>query len=104
MENLLSNAMKYGTPRRPILVEIRATSERVHVAVTNEGRGIAPEDLPRLFSRFVRTEDATRGTVKGIGLGLYIAQELVIAHGGEIGAESVPGGRTTFHFTIPIQG
>jgi PAS domain S-box-containing protein len=104
MENLLSNAMKYGTPRRPILVEMRATSEHVHVAVTNEGRGIAPEDLPRLFSRFVRTEDATRGTVKGIGLGLYIAQELVIAHGGEIGAESVPGGRTTFHFTIPIQG
>ncbi len=96
--------MKYGAPRRPIVVEIGATLEQVRVAVTNEGAGIAPEDLPRLFGRFVRAKDATRGAVKGNGLGLYIARELVAAHGGQIAAESVPGERTTFRFTIPIQG
>jgi two-component system sensor histidine kinase BaeS len=73
----------------------------VSVAVTNEGAGIAPEDLPRLFGRFVRTDDAARGTVKGIGLGLYIVRELVAAHGGDITAHSTPGHRTTFRFTIP---
>jgi PAS domain S-box-containing protein len=102
LENLVSNATKYGAPERPIVIEIGATPGSVHVAVTNEGTGIAPDELPRLFSRFVRTEDAARGRVKGIGLGLYITRELVAAHGGEITAESVPGERTTFRFTIPI--
>lgn len=102
MENLVSNAMKYGAPKRPIDVTIGATAEQVRVAVTNEGAGIAPQDLPHLFDRFVRTEDTRRGKMKGIGLGLYIARELVTAHGGEISAESVPGERTTFRFTVPI--
>jgi len=102
MENLLSNAKKYGASQRPIVVEMGATPEQVHVAVTNEGAGIAKEDVPRLFGRFVRAEDATRDTVKGIGLGLYITRELVTAHGGEIAVESVPGGLTTFRFTIPV--
>ena len=72
------------------------------VAVTNEGQGIAPPDLRRLFHRFVRAEGSGRGAVKGVGLGLYIASELVKAHGGEIDAESVEGGRTTFRFALPI--
>jgi signal transduction histidine kinase len=103
MENLLSNAMKYGAAGRPIVVEIGVAADRVGVAVMNEGPGIAPEDLPRLFCRFTRTEGATRLGVKGVGLGLYISRELVTAHGGEITAESVPGGWTTFRFTIPIE-
>ncbi len=104
MENLLSNAMKYGAAGRPIVVEIGVAADRVGVAVMNEGPGIAPEDLPRLFCRFTRTEGATRLGVKGSRLGLYISRELVTAHGGEITAESVPGGWTTFRFTIPIRG
>ena len=67
MENLVSNAMKYGAPYRPIDIEIGKTPERVRVAVTNEGAGIAPEDVPRVFGRFVRTEDARRGAVNGAG-------------------------------------
>lgn len=105
IENLVSNAMKYGVPRRPIVIEIGATPEQVYVAVTNDGPGIAAEDLPRLFGRFVRAENVpggSRGSAKGIGLGLHIARELVTAHGGELSVESVPGARTTFRFTIPI--
>jgi PAS domain S-box-containing protein len=103
LENLLSNAAKYGTEGAPIVVEVGATADRVHVSVTNEGQGIAPEDLQRLFGRFVRTQDAKRSTVKGIGLGLHVAHALVTAHGGEMTAESVPGGLTTFRFAIPIR-
>jgi PAS domain S-box-containing protein len=103
MENLLSNAMKYGEARRPIVVVVGATADRVRVAVTNEGAGIAPEDLARVFARFVRTDGAKRGGATGVGLGLYIAHGLVAAHGGEITAESVPGERTTFRFAIPIE-
>jgi PAS domain S-box-containing protein len=103
IENLLSNAMKYGALRRPIVVDVGATPDRVRVAVTNEGAGIAPEDLPHVFARFVRTDQAKRGGVTGVGLGLYIAHELVVAHGGEITAESIPGGRTTFRVALPIR-
>jgi PAS domain S-box-containing protein len=103
IENLLSNAMKYGTRGRPIVVDLGATPDRVHVAVTSEGAGIAPDDLPRVFARFVRTDGAKPGGATGLGLGLYIAHELVVAHGGEITAESAPDGRTTFRFAIPIQ-
>ena len=102
MENLLSNAMKYGAAGRPIVVEIGVIADRVSVAVTNEGSGIPPEDLPRLFDRFTRAEEVRRGAARGVGLGLYIAHELVAGHGGEVTAESVLGGLTTFRFTIPI--
>jgi PAS domain S-box-containing protein len=99
LENLLSNAVKYGAVATPILVEIDTTRDDVAVAVTNEGPGIDPVELPHLFNRFYRVEGGAR--VKGVGLGLYIARELVEAHGGHVAAVSAPGGTTTFRFTIP---
>ncbi len=102
MENLLSNAVKYGTNVEPIVVTLGATPDETSVSVSNAGPGIPPDDLPRLFGRFVRVDDG-KGTIKGIGLGLHITRELVNAHGGEITAESVPGRRTTFRFTIPTK-
>ena len=102
VENLLTNAVKYGAPETPIVVTVGATKEHVAVAVTNEGAGIAPEDLARLFHRFARAEEGEHAAVKGVGLGLHIARELVRAHGGEITVDSVPGAATKFRFTIPI--
>jgi PAS domain S-box-containing protein len=99
LENLLSNAIKYGATVTPIVVEIDATGADVCVSVTNEGAGIEPSDLPNLFNRFYRVEGGRRA--KGVGLGLYIARELVEAHGGSMTAESLPGGTTTFRFTLP---
>jgi PAS domain S-box-containing protein len=99
VENLLSNAVKYGASESPILVEIDTTGPQVSVSVTNEGAGIDPADLPHLFNRFYRVEGGAR--VKGVGLGLYIARELVEAHGGRIAADSLPGGTTWFRFTLP---
>jgi signal transduction histidine kinase len=91
LDNLLSNALKYGAAGTPITVNVEARQDEVAVSVTNSGSGIAPEELPRLFRRFHRTDEARRSGVKGIGLGLYITRELVEAHGGRIDAESEPG-------------
>lgn len=104
MDNLLTNALKYGDRGTPICVdvEVQTGAGRVSVAVTNQGPGIAPDRLPYLFGRFQRAHDAQRRGVTGIGLGLYITRELVEAHQGQIVAESVPGATTTFRFTLAL--
>jgi PAS domain S-box-containing protein len=101
MENLLTNAIKYGDAGSPIAVDVENTATAVTVSVTNRGPGISPGDLPHLFGRFARGRDTQRRGTKGIGLGLYITRELIEAHHGQIGAESVPGESTTFRFTLP---
>jgi signal transduction histidine kinase len=103
VDNLLSNAAKYGDPGSDIQLQIERSDTEVAISITNHGRGIVPEDLPRLFTRFYRTREAQTGPVAGLGLGLYIAKGLVEAHGGKIRAESVPGQTTTFHFTLPLR-
>jgi PAS domain S-box-containing protein len=101
LDNLLSNAGKYGRPDTEIRIDCLDRGEMLEVVVTNQGPGIPAEELPQLFSRFGRTRDARADRTPGIGLGLYIARGLVEAHGGRIWAESVPGATTSFHFTIP---
>ena len=98
--NLISNAAKYGQPNEEISIDLAKHDSAYAVAVVSRGRGIALADMPRLFHRFSRS-DTTRGSIPGLGLGLYISRCLVEAHGGRIWAESVPGETTTFYFTIP---
>jgi PAS domain S-box-containing protein len=102
LENLLTNAMKYGKPGTSIAVAIEPQSDAVAVAVSSVGDPIAQEELPRIFDRYHRTAAARRGGAKGAGLGLYITRSLVEAHGGRITAESTPAGTTTFRFTLPV--
>jgi signal transduction histidine kinase len=101
LSNLLSNAAKYGDPETPIDVRVERESARVQITVTNEGPGIAPDEIPRLFSRFARTRSAQAGTAPGLGLGLYICHGIVEAHGGELRVDSIPGEKTHFSFTLP---
>jgi signal transduction histidine kinase len=101
--NLVSNALKYGAPDRPVDIEIRRAGPDAVVAVTNEGAGIPPDEAPHVFERYVRTRGARAGRVTGTGLGLYIARGLVEAHGGRIEVESVPGAKTTFRVSLPAQ-
>ncbi|WP_375768528.1 ATP-binding protein [Archangium gephyra] len=101
LTNLLSNAVKYGAPHTPIDVEVIRLEDELRVSVSNEGPGIAPEELPQLFRRFHRTAGSHKQAA-GIGLGLYICKGLIEAHGGRLWASSTPGRRTTFSFSLPV--
>ena len=72
------------------------------VSVRDTGTGIAPEHLPYVFDRFYRADKSRARQTGGAGLGLAIAKQLVVAHGGSISAESAPGPGTTFTFTLPV--
>ncbi len=103
LANLISNAIKYGDQTNDIEVHLAGDHEAVRISVTNRGKGIAPEDLPRLFERFSRRREDRKAGVPGLGLGLYIAKGLVDAHAGRLWVESVPDKTTSFHFTLPTR-
>jgi signal transduction histidine kinase len=100
--NLLGNAAKYGEPGTEIRVRVEYREDAVEVTVTNSGVGIPEDDLPKIFDRFFRGREVREGSKSGLGVGLYISRGLVEAHGGRMWAESVPGEKTTFHFTLPL--
>ncbi len=98
--NLLDNAQKSSPAVEPIEVELRAQDGQAQVCIRDHGAGIAEESLERIFDKFVRE----RGdTVSGTGLGLYIARQILDAHGGRIWAESEPGEGATFHVSLPLR-
>ncbi|HEV8636011.1 MAG TPA: ATP-binding protein [Chloroflexota bacterium] len=98
--NLVQNARRYATPERPVRVAVRAEGGRVRVTVADDGPGIPPQHLERVFEPFRRLEAGGTGT----GLGLAICRAIVEAHGGRIWAESPlhDGRGTAVHFTLPI--
>ncbi|HYS80068.1 MAG TPA: ATP-binding protein [Anaeromyxobacteraceae bacterium] len=101
LSNLVANALKY-TPRGGS-VEVTAVEGEgsVRFEVKDSGSGIAPEHHERIFEKFFRVSGAPSG---GVGLGLYLAREIVEAHGGRIGVESAPGLGSRFWFTVPRAG
>ena len=101
LQNLITNAIKYSPRGGRILVRASAEGGQVTVSVQDQGLGIPAEDLPQLFERFYRAAGA-RG-LEGSGLGLYICQGIISAHGGRIWASSEgPGRGSTFSFTLPV--
>jgi signal transduction histidine kinase len=97
LTNLVENAAKYGSPKG-MKVTGAVEGSTVSVAVRDTGEGIPAEDLPRVFTKFFRRD---HGRPTGTGLGLWISQGLVEAHGGELIAESIVGRGSTFRFTLP---
>ncbi|MFL5310499.1 MAG: PAS domain S-box protein [Myxococcales bacterium] len=97
--NLLSNAVKYGGGH-PVTVRMERVADRVRIAVVDGGIGIAPADLPRIFTRFQRA--APVRNYGGLGLGLYIAKHIVEAHGGRIEVSSQPDHGSTFVVDLPV--
>lgn len=100
--NLLTNAMKYSPEGSEIIVRVAPHVGEARVSVVDHGVGIPREALPRLFDRFYRVEGGT-DRVPGLGLGLYISQRIVEAHGGRIDVESTPGHGSTFTVALPMQ-
>jgi signal transduction histidine kinase len=101
LQNLLTNGIKYAPDGGIVTVQVNADPRDATVSVSDQGLGIAPEELPHLFDRFYRIA-RTRG-LEGSGLGLYICQGIIAAHGGSIWADSAGLGRgSTFAFRIPF--
>lgn len=109
--NLITNAAKYSPRGGEIRLSVTEDAELppdhppgrfLRIAVSDQGIGIAPEDLPRIWERFFRVDNSNTRRIGGTGLGLSIAKALVELHGGRIWAESRLNKGSTFYFTLPV--
>jgi len=101
--NLLANALRFSPAgsRVEVRVEPATGDGPVTVTVRDHGPGIAEADLPLIWDRFHKADKARQRTDSGAGLGLAIAREIVVAHGGEVSAANAPDGGAVFGFTLP---
>lgn len=102
LENLATNAVKYGEPGTPITLSVHASVNRAGLRVLNLGPGLGPEEQVRLFRHFERGPEAERGTHPGWGVGLTVVRGVVEALGGTIGVSSTPNSGTTFSIDLPL--
>jgi len=100
--NLLSNAIKYSDPGGSVTVRAEKHEEELLFQVSDRGIGMSPEAMQHIFERFYRVEDNPARS--GTGLGLYIAKQIVEAHGGRIRVESKINEGSTFSFNLPFNG
>lgn len=99
--NLLDNAIKYSDEGGRIDVSVQSTPRSVVIAVRDQGCGIPPEHLPRVFERFYRVDRARSRKLGGTGLGLSIVKHIVNVHHGKVTVESAPGRGSTFSIQLP---
>lgn len=107
LANLLSNAVKFSPPKAKIILAVAETEDkrRVRISVADEGCGIHENELPQVFERLYQAKvEGEQQMEAGLGLGLSIAREIVLLHGGSIWAESFLGRGSTFNFELPIEG
>ena len=102
LENLVSNAIKYGGTGGHVRVSAQRADDAITCSVWNEGPGFAHADAERLFRRFSRLRDDRSDTRPGTGLGLFVSRKIVERHRGRIWAESDPGHWARFSFTLPV--
>lgn len=102
LTNLVSNAIKYSPNGGEVIISTSYEEGIAKVSVQDEGIGMTEETAKHVFEKFYRVRDKRVETFPGIGLGLYIAAEIVKMHGGMIWVVSEPGKGSTFYFTIPI--
>ncbi len=104
LSNLVENAIKYGKLRGTVSVSASlAPPDQVEVSVRDDGPGIPPEALERVFERFFRVDKARSREQGGTGLGLSIVKHIVQGHGGRVWAKSDPGNGATIYFTLPLE-
>lgn len=100
--NILDNAIKYNVKNGAVNVAIEPSGKNVKVSISDTGIGIPKENLGKIFQKFYRSENAQAAEPNGSGLGMYIAKNIIEAHGGKISVESIIGRGTTFWFTLPL--
>jgi len=102
ISNLISNAVKYSSNGTLIEISCHVNGNNVIVSVKDEGMGIKPQDLTRIFDRYHRIEDHHTRHISGFGIGLYLSAEIVQRHDGKIWAESEIGKGSAFYFSLPL--
>jgi PAS domain S-box-containing protein len=102
INNLLTNAIRYAPGSNQIIILLSYEKNYVKVGVRDFGVGIPPEKLKQIFSRFYRVEEASPN-ISGLGIGLYLSEEIITRHHGKIWAESELGVGSTFWFTLPLE-
>jgi PAS domain S-box-containing protein len=103
VDNLLTNAIKFSDAGTVVHVRLNAEGETATIEVEDEGMGVSPEELKRLFDRLFRTRSAVESQIQGTGLGLTIVKSVVEAHEGSVSVRSVEGQGTTFSIELPVQ-
>lgn len=103
LNNLIDNAIKYNQAGTVVKVRSADLGQYVEVVVEDNGAGIDPKQMDRLFKKFSRAEKGTSERVKGTGLGLYLAKYFIELHGGDIEVESKLGEGTRFRFRLPVR-
>lgn len=102
LSNLVNNAAKYSHRESIIRLLLRVSGGNAHFFVKDQGEGIPPDEPKDLFQLFTRAGSQRSGTVDGSGIGLYVCEKIVRAHGGRINLHSELGNGTTVHFWIPL--
>ncbi|MEU4402457.1 ATP-binding protein [Micromonospora orduensis] len=99
--NLVENAINYSAEDTSVRVTLRGGEEHVEIAVADQGIGIAPNDVDRIFERFYRADQARSRSTGGTGLGLAIVKHIASNHGGRVEVSSTLGGGSTFTLRLP---
>jgi signal transduction histidine kinase len=103
LRNLLSNAAKYSPKGTPIELRVIGKEGRVRVEIADQGRGIHPDDVPRIFEKFGRGNDREKHKTPGVGLGLYLSQRIVRRHGSELTVQTRVGEGSVFGFELRVE-
>jgi two-component system phosphate regulon sensor histidine kinase PhoR len=101
LDNLLTNALRYGEPGTPVTISAAPEGPMVRFSVADEGEGIAPEHIVRVTERFYRVDTSRSRSLGGTGLGLSIVKHVVERHRGRLAIDSVVGQGTTVHVLLP---
>jgi len=102
IQNLIENAIKYTPPGGQVTVSVKYDTNKATVSVKDNGVGVSQEQQNRLFTKFFRASNVMRMETDGTGLGLFIAKNIIEAHGGKIWCESKENEGSTFSFSLPI--
>ena len=101
LNNLLTNAAKYGREGGHARVTLKVEDGRIHLSVRNDGEGFPPDEANHLFEKFFRLRNANTQRKRGSGVGLFTVRNIAELHHGRAWAESEPGTSATFHLSFP---
>jgi len=102
LDNLITNALRYGEPGTPVTVSAHDEGAMLHLSVADQGDGIAPEHVARVTERFYRVDTSRSRSLGGTGLGLAIVKHIVERHRGRLAIDSEIGRGTTVHVLLPV--